>query len=168
MEHSEYREEIPHGDHPLSYDRTEPKYMSIGVLMTATVVLLGIIGVGIQRYYDLVTEDRTYTEVLAQPNWQLQDLRKKEEWELTHYGYVDKNKGVVRIPVDEAMKLVAADAAENKPKYPTNPYAVKTAAQLAAAGSAPVSQPGAAAANATQNTGQKSSPNVQPPAPEHK
>ena len=34
-----------------------------------------------------------HERVLSQDNWQLQDLRNKEQWELTHYGYVDKNKG---------------------------------------------------------------------------
>jgi hypothetical protein len=45
-------------------------------------------------------------------------------------------------------------------KYPTNSYPVKTDAQLAVNPTG-VSQPGAGAANAAQNQGVTSSPNVQ-------
>ena len=168
-EYSEYREEIPHGDHPVSYDRSEPRARAIAIYMAVTVVFLVLIGVAVQNYYDLTYEKEEYSRVLSQPNWQLQDLHKKEQWELTHYGYIEKDKGKVRIPIEEAMQLVARDAAENRPQYPTAPSHVKTAAELAAAGSPGVSQPGAAAALAAQEQGQKSSPNVQLPAPrEHK
>ena len=72
--------------------------------------------------------------MLSQENWALRDLHKKEQWELTHYGYVDKSKGTVRIPIEQAMKLVAQDAAANAPKYPTTAYPVKTPEELAAGG----------------------------------
>jgi len=168
MDHSEYREEIAHGDHPVSYDHSEPGYRAIALYMAATVVFLGLIGIAIQNYYDLTYNADEYKRVLSQENWVLQDLRQKEAWELTHYSYVDKNKGVVRIPIDEAMQLVAQEAAENRLKYPTNPSRVKTPEELAAAGNPGVSPQGAAAATAAQKEGTKSSPNVQPPAPEHK
>ena len=168
MDHSEYREEISHGDHPVSYDRAEPRYGMLAIYMVVTVVLLVFIGIAIQGYYDLTYNQAEYQHVLSQENWALRDLRQKEQWELTHYAYVDKDKGSVRIPVDEAMQLVVKDAAENKLKYPTNSYRVKTAAELAAAGSPGVPAPGAAAAGAAEKSGATSSPNVQLPAPEHK
>lgn len=39
------------------------------------------------------------------PRQDLADLRAKEDGQLGSYGWVDKNAGVVRIPIDEAMKL---------------------------------------------------------------
>jgi len=39
------------------------------------------------------------------PREDLAELRAKEDQVLTSYGWVDKNAGVVRIPIDEAMKL---------------------------------------------------------------
>jgi len=160
-EHSEYREEISQ-EHPYSYDHSEPKYSLIAILGAITVILLLFVGIGIQYYYEYTETDAVYDRVLSQPSWQLQDLRNKEAWELTHYGYWDKNKGSVRIPVEQAMKLVLQEAAEGRTKYPTNAYPVKTAAQLAASGA--VSQPGAAAAQASQQSGVTSNPNVQQPA----
>ena len=134
--------------------------------MGVTVVLLIVIGIGIQAYYELIYTNEEFNRVISQENWALRDLRNLEQWELTQYGYVDKTKGTVRIPIDQAMQMVVQDAAQNKLSYPTGSYPVKTPEQLAA-GSPVVSQPGAAAANAAQNSGQTSSPNVQPPATQH-
>jgi hypothetical protein len=39
------------------------------------------------------------------PRQDLSDLRAKEDEVLGSYGWVDKNAGVVRIPIDQAMKL---------------------------------------------------------------
>ena len=39
------------------------------------------------------------------PRQDLADLRRREDAILSTYGWVDKNAGVVRIPIDEAMKL---------------------------------------------------------------
>jgi len=161
-EHDHFREEFPEpGEHPHEYDHSEPQYSIIAILGIVTVVLLIVVGIGIQQYYDRTEESLVYNKVLAQPSWVLDDLRKKETTELTQYSYFDKQKGTVRIPIQQAMKAVIEESAAGNSKYPTTAYAVKTAAQLAAAGQ--VSQPGAAAAVATQQQGVTSSPNVQNP-----
>jgi hypothetical protein len=157
-DHSEYREEFT-DERPQSYDHSEPSYTIIAALGVTTVIALLLIGIGVQFYYERTEEARVYEKVLSQPSWTLQDLRNKEAWELSHYTYLDKTKGTVRIPIDQAMTLVAKEAAENRLKYPTNAYAVKTDAQLAT--SPAVSQAGVVALEATQQTGIVSSPNVQ-------
>ena len=40
------------------------------------------------------------------PRDDMRELRARDEEILTSYGWVDKNAGIVRIPIDEAMKLV--------------------------------------------------------------
>lgn len=40
------------------------------------------------------------------PREDLRELRAKEDELLGSYGWVDKNAGVVRIPIDDAMKLI--------------------------------------------------------------
>lgn len=158
MDHSEYREEIPHGDHPVSYDHAEPKARDIALYMAATVVLLAFVGIAIQQYYELSYAQQEQNVVLAPDNWALQNLRNKEEWELTHYSYIEKEKGTVRMPIEEAMRMVVRDSAANTLKYPVNPYPVKTPEELAAAGSP-------AAANASATINPSATENVQPPAP---
>ena len=39
------------------------------------------------------------------PREDMRELRAREEEILTSYGWVDRNAGIVRIPIDEAMKL---------------------------------------------------------------
>jgi len=53
------------------------------------------------------TEQRQPPEPRLQtnPREDLQQLRAEEEQILASYGWVDRNAGVVRIPIDEAMKL---------------------------------------------------------------
>lgn len=155
-DHGEFREELA-GEHPNSYDHNEPKYSLLWILGGTTVVLLILIGIGIQQYYNLSEVSTVFDRVLSQDSWQLQNLRNKENQELTHYGYADGEKKVIRIPIDQAMKLVVEDAAAGRMRYSTAPYAVKVETTAPA-----VSQPGAAAAAGAQQSGVTSSPNVQP------
>ena len=41
------------------------------------------------------------------PQADMRTMREKEETILNHYGWVDPNRGVVRIPIDRALDLVA-------------------------------------------------------------
>lgn len=41
----------------------------------------------------------------------LADLQQKAQAQATSYGWVDQSKGIVRIPVDEAVKLTAKELA---------------------------------------------------------
>ena len=157
-EHAEFREEFP-DEHPHSYDHTEPKGSLLLFLIGLTAVLLILVGIGIQYYYQTLREHEVQQRVLIPENNQLRDLRNKEEYELSTYGYTDQAAGKVRIPVERAMQMVAQEAKENRVKWPTAPYPVKTAAELAA--SPAVSQPGAAAANDANKQGTGSSPAVQ-------
>jgi len=134
-EHSEFREELQ-GDHPHNYDHTEPHYSVVAILGGITVGLLVVVGIAIQGYYYFTEDAAVQDKVLSQPGWALRDLRAQESWELSHYDNYNKAKGTVRLPIDQAMKLVEQESAANAMKYPSTPYAVKTAAQLAGGGAA--------------------------------
>ena len=130
MAHGNYREEIEHLDHPGAFDTSEPKSSAIFAFGAATVVLLILIAVAIHFYFTNYKEDQVYTKVLAPEGEQLKALREKENWELSNYGYIEQQKGTVRIPIERAMQLVAQEASENRSKYPTNSYRVKTPEEL--------------------------------------
>jgi len=72
----------------------------------------------------------------------LKTLRQADAKELTTYGWIDKNKGVVRVPIERAMELTVAELSSKRP-IPAYPIATP-AAQATPAGAAPPS-PGAAA-----------------------
>jgi hypothetical protein len=43
----------------------------------------------------------------ANPQADMRTMREKEDVVLNHYGWVDPNRGVVRIPIDRALDLIA-------------------------------------------------------------
>jgi outer membrane biosynthesis protein TonB len=46
----------------------------------------------------------------------LEEAQKENLTALTTYGWVDKNKGVVRIPINEAMQIMLVELPDKKPK----------------------------------------------------
>ena len=88
-----------------------------------------------------------YEEARAKKRMErLKALQEENQKELTTYAWVDKNKGVARIPIDRAMKLTVADLAQKKPA-PAGPIAAPPT-QTALAGASPAHaashQPGTA------------------------
>jgi hypothetical protein len=49
------------------------------------------------------------------PRQDLKDLRAREEEWLTTYGWVDRNAGVVRVPIDEAIRLTLERGLPSRP-----------------------------------------------------
>jgi hypothetical protein len=75
----------------------------------------------------------------------LNDARNAATRELNSYAWVDKGKGVARIPIDRAMQLTLRDLASKKPE-PANPIAAPAeAAAPAAPPPAPAVSPAATA-----------------------
>jgi len=117
--------EIRHADPREGFDRGEPKAGAIAVFGIASVVLLILTIVALQAYFNKIWEQAVYEKILAPPSEELQDLHNRENWNLSHYGYMDKGKGTVRIPVDRAMDLFAQEAASGKLFYPAKATAPK-------------------------------------------
>ncbi len=53
------------------------------------------------------------------PRQDLRDLRAQEDAILDSYGWVDKNAGIVRIPIDEAMRLTLERGLPSRPSGST-------------------------------------------------
>jgi hypothetical protein len=51
----------------------------------------------------------------AQPRIELRDLHADEDAILNSYGWIDPNKGIVRIPIDQAIDIVAQKGLPSKP-----------------------------------------------------
>jgi hypothetical protein len=43
----------------------------------------------------------------ASPREDLKAMRTREDWTLTHYSWIDKQKGIVEIPINSAIQIVA-------------------------------------------------------------
>ena len=82
----------------------------------------------------------------------LKTSREEATKALTTYGWIDKNKGVARIPIERAMKLTVAELARQKPAsagpiatpQPPAPAAASPSPAQASPAPASAPQPGAA------------------------
>jgi hypothetical protein len=53
----------------------------------------------------------------------IKDLRVREQEHLNSYGWVDQSKGIARVPIDEALKMAAAQGIDPAPANSATPAA---------------------------------------------
>jgi hypothetical protein len=101
-----------------------------------------------------------YEETRAKKRMEkLKTLHEESQKELTTYAWVDKNKGVARIPIDRAMEVTVADLAQKKPA-PAGPIATPPAQKPPAGASpaAPAVPQGAALSSSPAEAAAKAGP----------
>jgi hypothetical protein len=88
----------------------------------------------------------------------LKTLHEESQKELTTYAWVDKNKGVARIPIDRAIEVTVADLAQKKPA-PAGPIATPASAEATAGKpAAPAAPQGAAVSSSPAEAAAKAGP----------
>ena len=143
-----YDHPIEHHDPQEGFDHTEPNTPAIWLFTIVSVLGLILVIVAVQGYFEEIYKQAVYERVLSVPSEQLQDVRNRDAWNLTHYMYgnLDKSTNRVRIPIDKAMQMFATEAAAGKLFYPAKATAIKVEEPApASAGAAPA---GAAPAGA--------------------
>jgi len=87
------------------------------------VLLFALFGVIVLAVIGPAPRGSDYEETRAKKRVDnLKTLREEAAKALTTYGWIDKNKGVARIPIDRAMELTIAKLAQQKPA-PAGPIA---------------------------------------------
>lgn len=145
----------------VDYDRHEAKAGLIAAISASIIVLLVVMIVGVYYLYMVSyehVEQEFYTGVASQ---ELKAIHDREEQHLHQYSFIDKEKQVVRIPIDRAMDLLSAEFKEGKVFYNTQTYDVKPEPPGGAAA------PPAEAAPATPSAAAAATPNANAPAPSH-
>ena len=79
----------------------------------------------------------------------LADLQNENAQKLGTYGWVDKAKGTVQIPIDRAMELAIAELNSKQP-VPAGPIATPAASPEAAPAASPTATPAGQPASATR------------------
>ncbi len=122
------------------------------------IVLAAIIGPSPRR--------SDYEETRAKKRLEnLKTLRDEADKALTSYAWVDKNKGVARIPIERAMELTVADLAKQKPA-PAGPIATPETQATAGAGASPApAAPPPAGSPQSGGASPAASPGAQSPSP---
>ncbi len=122
---SDYDEPIVHHQPSEGFDRGEPEVKSIWAFAAGSIIVLLITIVALQHYFEKIWNDAVYEKVLVAPSEQLEQVRGRDDWDLTHSMYLNKETGQVRIPLDHAQELFLQEAAAGKPFYPGKPAAPK-------------------------------------------
>ena len=90
--------------------------------------MLVLVIVALQAYFDKIWNEAVYDKVLSVPSEQLQDLRNRDAWNLTHYMYGDLDKSTIGCVFRSTRprRLFAAEAAAGKMFYPAKATPTKT------------------------------------------
>jgi hypothetical protein len=107
-------------------ENTQKNRVSLSLIITGLVMVLLFVGLAIflvAQRKNIPTVDEQTAEVRLK---NLAELNAENQKILTQYHWVDKNKGVVGIPINRAMDLVVAQLQANRPHAagPINPPAV--------------------------------------------
>ena len=101
------------------------------------VLLFALFGVIVLAIIGPSPRGSDYEETRAKKRVEnLKTLREEADKSLATYGWIDKNKGVARIPIERAMELTVADLAKQKPA-PAGPIATPETQATAGAGASP-------------------------------
>jgi hypothetical protein len=116
------------------------------VLLFAFFGLLALVVIGASPRGDKYEEKRAEERAKK-----LQTSQEETIKALTTYGWVDKSKGVVRIPVNNAMELTVAELSLKTPA-PANPILVAEASPAAPAAASPAPSPAASSSGTPKPT----------------
>lgn len=121
-------------------ENTQKNRISFSVIIAGLVMILLFVGLAIflvgQRG-NIPTVDERSAEVRLK---NLADLDAANQKILTQYRWVDKNKGVVGIPINRAMDLIVAQLQTIKP-HAAGPISLPAAAPAASPAPAPAASP---------------------------
>lgn len=99
--------------HASGYEKTDIEPQQI-VIFAAILIAFLVVSIILLDDYFIYKKEQMYREMVLEPeNPQLVELRAKENRVLSSYGLADSAAGEYRIPIDSAMKQVAATAGRN-------------------------------------------------------
>ena len=131
-------------DEFFDFEDQEPKNPLIAFLLIISCIFVVAVCAFLSWVF-IVARDNEHNRKIDQATYtDLQGIKKVEETKLNSYQYLDKDKGVVRIPVERAIQLMAEEAKAAPPK--TEVAAALPAAWTAAAKPAAASVKAATAA----------------------
>ncbi|MGB9611324.1 MAG: hypothetical protein ACPL7M_10175 [Bryobacteraceae bacterium] len=118
----------------IDYDHRDARAGLIAAVSAGILMLLVVMIVGVYWLY-VVTYQRIDQQVYSgAPSRELLAIREREQENLHRYSFIDKEKGIVRIPIDRAMEILAAEYAAGKVSYNTKTYPAKPEPPGGAAG----------------------------------
>jgi hypothetical protein len=107
-----------------AYERSDWRVPAIAIVMAMLLVLIAIAALALRLGFDTAASDvkRSLTVAMPRPALQtdprtdLAELRAREEQLLNTYYWVDRQNGIVHIPISEAIKQITAKGIDGFPQ----------------------------------------------------
>jgi hypothetical protein len=99
------------------YENQEPKNPLIAFLLISSCIFVVAVCAFLSWMFIVTRDNETNRKINQSKYVDVQNTRKAEDAVLNGYQYLDKDKGVVRIPVERAMQLMVEEA-KAAPKVP--------------------------------------------------
>ncbi len=95
---------------PAGYEKRDASARGIVIGLVVGVLVMVVALVALDQLYITTREEVEQENVRSRVDPRLQELHARETRQLTTYGVVDGEKGIVHIPIDRAMKLMVEEA----------------------------------------------------------
>jgi hypothetical protein len=90
-------------------EERDPKAASTLIVGAVGVILLAVVILLLQVLFHRTAEAERYRKVISQQPEELRQVRSEQLDRLNSYRWVDEQNGVVTIPIERAMELVARE-----------------------------------------------------------
>lgn len=96
-------------DRPAAVDTSDPDAGTTATVGIVGAILVVIVVVFVQGLYESASRAEFQRKVVGEVPQELRSLRAAQLSRLHESGWVDRQRGIVAIPVEKAMELLAAD-----------------------------------------------------------
>ncbi len=102
----------------MRFDMVEKQNVNITLIATigtVSSVLLFVIIVGLQAWFNNELEDERSIKFAGDTNWKLTDIQLAAQEKINTYRWADQKAQRATIPIDEAIRMTARQYAKKKP-----------------------------------------------------
>jgi hypothetical protein len=106
----------------IDFDRRDASAGSIAIVSLVSILVLAVFVIGVYWFFTVTMEQVEQDQYSGVASKELIAIREREDEQLHKYGYINKGKGIVRLPVERAMQLVEDEAKAGKFGWNTKTY----------------------------------------------
>lgn len=104
----------PHEPLKAGYEKKDANLKGVLIVTLLSILFVVLAIVALQNFF-VATEEQIVNQVVLQPeSAALRELRARETDQLSSYAVLDSARGIYRIPIDRAMKLLADEDYDKK------------------------------------------------------
>ena len=101
-----------HGKNKVRYEKQDVNLISVIGISAVLIIIFIIILVFLSDFFIASKEDEIYESQLKPESVDLKKIQSEEDKILTTYELLDPENAVFRIPVDQAMRILAEEASK--------------------------------------------------------